>query len=333
MLDQVLDHFALKPDFDLDLMQRAQGLNYVTGAVLEGIEPVLQRFKPDWVLVQGDTTTTFATALAAFYQKIKVAHVEAGLRTGNIYSPWPEEMNRKITTQLATLHFAPTKGSRANLLAEGVSDDRIEVTGNTVIDALIWTREKIFARSEIAAAIARNYPFIDAKRRMILVTGHRRENFDGGLERVFRALAALARRPGLQIVFPVHLNPNVQKAANGALAGLDNVHLIAPQPYRDFVWLMAQSYLIVTDSGGIQEEAPGLGKPVLVTRDTTERPEAVEAGTVELVGTDGDLLFERASALLDDPMHYERMSRAINPYGDGHAAERIVRRLIDASIS
>jgi UDP-N-acetylglucosamine 2-epimerase (non-hydrolysing) len=333
MLDQVLAHFDLRADTDLDLMKRAQGLSYITGAVLEGMEPVLSAFKPDWVVVQGDTTTTFAAALAAFYQKIKVAHVEAGLRTGNIYSPWPEEMNRKITTQVATLHFPPTEGARANLRAEGVPDTRIVVTGNTVIDALVWTRDKILSDAALSAEIAKAYPFIDPSRRMILVTGHRRENFDGGMARVFRALAQLAVRRDIQIVFPVHLNPIVQKLAAEALRGIDNVHLIEPQPYRDFVWLMSKSYLIVTDSGGVQEEAPGLGKPVLVTRDTTERPEAVEAGTVELIGTDGERLLERASALLDDRSQYERMSRAINPYGDGLSAGRIVRSLIDASVS
>lgn len=333
MLDQVLMHFDLKADFDLDLMKRAQGLNYITGAVLEGMEPVLAEFKPDWVLVQGDTTTTFAASLAAFYQKIKVAHVEAGLRTGNIYSPWPEEMNRKITTQIASLHFPPTEKARANLRAEGVPEECIVVTGNTVIDALVWTRDKIFSNKTLAAEIAKTYPFLDPKRRMVLVTGHRRESFDGGMERIFHALAELARRRDIQIVFPVHLNPKVQKAANEILTGIGNVHLIAPQPYRDFVWLMAQSTLIVTDSGGVQEEAPGLGKPVLVTRDTTERPEAVEAGIVELIGTDGEKLLQRASALLDEPAQYERMSRAINPYGDGLAAGRIVRSLINASVS
>jgi UDP-N-acetylglucosamine 2-epimerase (non-hydrolysing) len=333
MLDQVLAHFDLKADTDLDLMKRAQGLSYITGAVLEGMEPVLSAFKPDWVVVQGDTTTTFAAALAAFYQKIKVAHVEAGLRTGNIYSPWPEEMNRKITTQIATLHFPPTEGARANLRADGVPDSRIVVTGNTVIDALVWTRDKVLGDAALSARIALNYPFIDPARRMILVTGHRRENFDGGMQRVFRALARLAQRRDIQIVFPVHLNPIVQQFATEALKGIGNVHLIEPQPYRDFVWLMSKSYLIVTDSGGVQEEAPGLGKPVLVTRDTTERPEAVEAGTVELIGTDGERLLERASALLDDRSQYERMSRAINPYGDGLSAGRIVRSLIDASVS
>jgi UDP-N-acetylglucosamine 2-epimerase (non-hydrolysing) len=333
MLDQVLQHFDLKADADLDLMRRAQGLNYITGAVLEGIEPVLKEFNPDWVVVQGDTTTTFAAALAAFYLKIKVAHVEAGLRTGNIYSPFPEEMNRQLTTRLATLHFPPTEGSRANLLAEGIPADRIIVTGNTVIDALVWTRDRIKADPALEASIAKIYPFLDKKRRMILVTGHRRENFDGGLERVFHALGDLAKRSDVQIVFPVHLNPKVQEAANTILHGIGNVHLIPPQPYREFVWLMAQSFLIVTDSGGIQEEAPGLGIPVLVTRDTTERPEGMQAGTLELIGTDGAKLLERASALLDDAKQYERMSRAQNPYGDGLAAGRIVRSLIDASVS
>jgi UDP-N-acetylglucosamine 2-epimerase (non-hydrolysing) len=333
MLDQVLQHFDLKADADLDLMRRAQGLNYITGAVLEGIEPVLKEFNPDWVVVQGDTTTTFAAALAAFYLKIKVAHVEAGLRTGNIYSPFPEEMNRQLTTRLATLHFPPTEGSRANLLAEGIPADRIIVTGNTVIDALVWTRDRIKADPALEASIAKIYPFLDKKRQMILVTGHRRENFDGGLERVFHALGDLAKRSDVQIVFPVHLNPKVQEAANTILHGIGNVHLIPPQPYREFVWLMAQSFLIVTDSGGIQEEAPGLGIPVLVTRDTTERPEGMQAGTLELIGTDGAKLKERASALLDDAKQYERMSRAQNPYGDGLAAGRIVRSLINASVS
>jgi UDP-N-acetylglucosamine 2-epimerase (non-hydrolysing) len=333
MLDQVLAHFDLKADADLDLMRKGQGLNYITSAVLEGMRGVLKEFKPDWVLVQGDTTTTFAAALAAFYEKIKVAHVEAGLRTGNIYSPWPEEMNRKLTTQLATLHFPPTDSARDNLRAESIADERIVVTGNTGIDALFWTRDRIFSDAALQASIARSYPFLDRARRMILVTGHRRENFGGGLERVFEALAALARRRDIQIVFPVHLNPNVQGAAKAILADVDNVHLIEPQPYRDFVWLMAQAHLIVTDSGGIQEEAPGLGIPVLVTRDTTERPEAVAAGTVELIGTDGRKLLERASALLDDRVQYERMSRTLNPYGDGRAAGRIVRSLINASIS
>jgi UDP-N-acetylglucosamine 2-epimerase (non-hydrolysing) len=333
MLDQVLQHFDLKADADLDLMRRAQGLNYITGAVLEGIEPVLKEFNPDWVVVQGDTTTTFAAALAAFYLKIKVAHVEAGLRTGNIYSPFPEEMNRQLTTRLATLHFPPTEGSRANLLAEGIPADRIIVTGNTVIDALVWTRDRIKADPALEASIAKIYPFLDKNRRMILVTGHRRENFDGGLERVFHALGDLAKRSDVQIVFPVHLNPKVQEAANTILHGIGNVHLIPPQPYREFVWLMAQSFLIVTDSGGIQEEAPGLGIPVLVTRDTTERPEGMQAGTLELIGTDGAKLKERASALLDDAKQYERMSRAQNPYGDGLAAGRIVRSLINASVS
>jgi len=333
MLDQVLQHFDLKADADLDLMRRAQGLNYITGAVLEGIEPVLREFNPDWVVVQGDTTTTFAAALAAFYLKIKVAHVEAGLRTGNIYSPFPEEMNRQLTTRLATIHFPPTEGSRANLLAEGIPADRIIVTGNTVIDALVWTRDRIKADPALEASIAKNYPFLDKKRRMILVTGHRRENFDGGLERVFHALRDLAKRSDVQIIFPVHLNPKVQEAANTILHGIGNVHLIPPQPYREFVWLMAQSFLIVTDSGGIQEEAPGLGIPVLVTRDTTERPEGMQAGTLELIGTDGAKLLERASALLDDAKQYERMSRAQNPYGDGLAAGRIVRSLINASVS
>lgn len=333
MLDQVLAHFDLKADFDLDLMRKAQGLAYITTAVLEGIEKILREFTPDWVLVQGDTSTTFAAALAAFYQRIKVAHVEAGLRTGNIYSPWPEEMNRKLTTQLSSVHFPPTEQSRKNLLREGVAESHILVTGNTVIDALFHTRDIVSDQGQVERSIASQFPFLDPSRRLILVTGHRRENFDGGLERVFRGLAILARRPDVQIVFPVHLNPKVQDAAKVVLSGTERVHLIPPVPYREFVWLMTQSHFIVTDSGGVQEEAPSLGKPVLVTRENTERPEAVEAGAVELVGTDEMKLVERAILLLDDGVHYRAMSNAINPYGDGQAAERIVRRLVHGTNS
>jgi UDP-N-acetylglucosamine 2-epimerase (non-hydrolysing) len=289
---------------------------------------VLSTFRPDWVLVQGDTTTTLAAALSAFYQKIPVAHVEAGLRTGNIYSPWPEEMNRKITTQIASVHFAPTETARSNLLAEGVPSERVIVTGNTVIDALMWTRNSLLGDAAQERAIASNFGFLTPDRKLILVTGHRRENFDGGLERVFEALSRVACRPDVQIVFPVHLNPIVQAAASKALAGLDNVHLIAPQPYKEFVWLMNRSHLIVTDSGGVQEEAPSLGKPVLVTRDTTERPEAVDAGTVALVGTDPQSLTDMLLSLLDDPQRYSSMAEARNPYGDGNASARILKELL-----
>ncbi|MBT6426690.1 MAG: UDP-N-acetylglucosamine 2-epimerase (non-hydrolyzing) [Rhodospirillaceae bacterium] len=327
MLDPVLELFHIKPEYDLDIMQAGQSLDYITAAVLTGVQGVIRDCRPDRVLVQGDTTTTFAAGLAAFYEKVPVGHVEAGLRTGNMQSPWPEELNRKLTSVIADLHFPPTEAARQNLLAEGHADERILVTGNTVIDALLQTVDRIDASEKLRADLAAQFGFIDPTKRLILTTGHRRENFDGGLARVCRALAAVARRDDVVIVYPVHLNPNVQKAANDILAGLDNVHLIPPLDYLPFVYLMRRADLIVTDSGGIQEEAPSLGKPVLVTRDTTERPEAVEAGTVELVGTDMEKLIQRLGVLLDDKTAYERMSRAHNPYGDGKASARIVERL------
>lgn len=333
MLDQVLTHFQVVPLYDLNLMKAGQGLTYITSAVLEGMDRIFDEFLPDWVIVQGDTTTAFAAALAAFYRRIKVAHVEAGLRTGNIYSPWPEEMNRMLATQLSSLHFPPTTTSRKNLLREGVNEKNIEVTGNTVIDALMFTRNVVTGDGPKAREIASRFPYISPDKRMILVTGHRRENFDGGLERIFKSLAVLAKRSDVQIVFPVHLNPKVQAAANSILADCPGVHLVPPVPYQEFVWLMNRSFFIVTDSGGVQEEAPSLGKPVLVTRENTERPEAVDAGTVELVGTDGERLLSRATALLDDPNKYKRMSEAINPYGDGLSADRIVRRLVHGAVS
>ena len=327
MLDQVLAIFQIKPDYDLDIMQAGQGLDYITSAALSGVLGIIQDCRPDRVLVQGDTTTTFAAALAAFYEKTPVGHVEAGLRTGNIYSPWPEEMNRKMTSAIADLHFPPTETSRRNLLAERIEDGRILVTGNTVIDALLQATGIIDGSPDLQSRLQRQFDFIDPAKRLILTTGHRRENFDGGLERVCRALASLAAREDVVVVYPVHLNPNVQKAANKALGGHANVHLIPPLDYLPFVYLMRRAEVIVTDSGGIQEEAPALGKPVLVTRDTTERPEAVEAGTVELVGTDTNRLLERLGVLLDDHDAYQAMSRAHNPYGDGRASERIVERL------
>ncbi|MEO8715417.1 MAG: UDP-N-acetylglucosamine 2-epimerase (non-hydrolyzing) [Acetobacteraceae bacterium] len=329
MLDQVLDLFAIRPDRDLDLMRAGQGLTYITTAVLERIGAVFEELRPDRVLVQGDTTTTFAAALAAFYAKIPVAHVEAGLRTGNVHSPWPEEMNRRLTTGLADLHFPPTEQSRRNLLAEGVDPKRIKVTGNTVIDALLDALAILDADPVRAASVERQLPPPMAGKRLILVTGHRRENFDGGLERVASGLLRLADRGDVEIVYPVHLNPNVQEVAQAMLAAHPAIRLIAPLDYLPFVALMRRADLIVTDSGGVQEEAPSLGKPVLVTRDTTERPEAVEAGTVMLVGTDADLLVSRASRLLDDRTAYEAMSFAHNPYGDGKAAGRIVERLLN----
>ena len=329
MLDQVLDLFAIHPDRDLDLMRAGQGLTYITTAVLERIAEVYADLRPDRVLVQGDTTTTFAAALAAFYAKVPVGHVEAGLRTGNIHSPWPEEMNRRLTTGLADLHFPPTQQSRRNLLAEGVDPARICVTGNTVIDALLDALAILDRDNARAAAVERLLPPPVPGKRLILVTGHRRENFEGGLERVANGLLRLADRGDVEIVYPVHLNPNVQEVARAMLAAHPAIRLIPPLDYLPFVALMRRAELIITDSGGVQEEAPSLGKPVLVTRDTTERPEAVEAGTVALVGTDPDLLVERASRLLDDKAAYEAMSFAHNPYGDGQAAGRIVERLLN----
>ena len=330
LLDQVLDVFGAKPQYDLDIMKPGQDLTHITNAVLSRVGEVIDDFKPDWVVVQGDTTTTFASALAAFYRKVKVAHVEAGLRTGNLYSPWPEEANRKLVTQIANVHFPPTETSANNLRREAVPERDILVTGNTVIDALLWVAARYDQDTARDAALAKQFNFLDPDKRLILVTGHRRENFDGGLERVCRALAEIARRGDVQIVYPVHLNPNVQKTAQDVLAGSADVHLIPPQDYLPFVWLMKRCYLIVTDSGGIQEEGPTLGKPVLVTRDTTERPEAIEAGTARLIGTESAPLVAAVTELLDDPAAYAAMAHAENPFGDGHASERIVQRLTRA---
>ncbi|MGH7154186.1 MAG: non-hydrolyzing UDP-N-acetylglucosamine 2-epimerase [Acetobacteraceae bacterium] len=313
MLDQVLALFGITPDCDLDIMREGQGLEYITTAVLERMAQVYRDLRPDRVLVQGDTTTTFAASLAAFYGKIPVGHVEAGLRTGNIYSPWPEEMNRRLTTVIADLHFPPTEQAKRNLLRDGVDPARVVVTGNTVIDALFDALAILDADPARIAAIDTILPRLDSAKRLILVTGHRRENFEGGLERVARGLLRLAERGDVEIVYPVHLNPNVRQVADAMLGSHPGIHLIPPLDYLPFIHLMRRAELIVTDSGGVQEEAPSLGKPVLVTRDTTERPEAVEAGTVELVGTDTDLLVARASRLLDDRAAYERMSFAHNP--------------------
>jgi UDP-N-acetylglucosamine 2-epimerase len=327
MLDQVLDLFKIAPDHDLDLMREGQGLTYVTVAVLDRLGELYGEVKPNRVIVQGDTTSSFAAALAAFYAKVPVAHVEAGLRTGNVHSPWPEEMNRRLVSAIADLHFAPTETARGNLLKEGVAADRILVTGNTVIDALLDAVKILDADPAQAQALEAALPRLDPGKRLILTTGHRRENFDGGLERVARGLVRLAERGDVEIVYPVHLNPQVQSVAASVLQNRPHIHLMPPLDYLPFVLLMRRAHLIVTDSGGIQEEAPTFGKPVLVTRDTTERPEAVEAGTVELVGTDTERLVARASRLLDDRAAYEAMSFAHNPYGDGQAAARIVERL------
>jgi UDP-N-acetylglucosamine 2-epimerase (non-hydrolysing) len=326
MLDQVLSLFRITPDYDLALMRPGQTLGDVTSAVLSGLDGVLADFGPDIVLVHGDTTTTLAASLAAYYRQTPVGHVEAGLRTGNIYSPWPEEINRKVAGAVAELHFAPTDKSRTNLRNEGVPDGRIFVTGNTVIDALHDVVKLIGDDSGLAAELATRFG-IPEDRRLILVTGHRRESFGGGFDRICEALARLAERPDVEVVYPVHLNPNVKGPVERLLGGRSNIRLMPPQDYLPFVYLMSRAELIITDSGGVQEEAPSLGKPVLVMRDTTERPEAVEAGTVKLVGTDVDGIVSTAGELLDDVEAYRSMNRAHNPYGDGHASERIVSAL------
>ncbi|WP_045158392.1 non-hydrolyzing UDP-N-acetylglucosamine 2-epimerase [Stutzerimonas stutzeri] len=327
MLDQVLDLFDLIPDFDLNIMKPGQDLSDITSAILKGMKQVFSDFKPDVVLVHGDTATTFASTLAAYYHQIPVAHVEAGLRTGNMYSPWPEEGNRKLTGALATLHFAPTETSRQNLLREGITDG-VEVTGNTVIDALLQVVTKLQKDVTLQQSLARQFDFIRPDSRLVLVTGHRRESFGGGFERICQALAETAKAfPDVDIVYPVHLNPNVSEPVNRLLAGIDNIHLIEPLDYLPFVYLMNRAYLILTDSGGIQEEAPSLGKPVLVMRDTTERPEAVEAGTVKLVGTDVTAIMRGLSTLLTDERTYQSMAYAHNPYGDGKACLRIIDTL------
>ena len=343
MLDQVLQIFDVKPDYDLNIMKQGQDLYDVTSRVLVGMRDVLDEAKPDVVLVHGDTTTSMAAALAAFYRQIPVGHVEAGLRTHNIYSPWPEEMNRQITGRIATFDFAPTPLSRQNLLDEGVDPEKITVTGNTVIDALHWVVENVMEKGYAPAdSLVASLPHDG--RRMVLITGHRRENFGDGFISMCTAIRDLALKyPEVDFVYPMHLNPNVRKPIKeifgekmtdrvghdgNVIPGLTgNLFFIEPLDYLDFVYLMSRSYIVLTDSGGIQEEAPGLGKPVLVMRDTTERPEALEAGTVRLVGTDYDRIVDEVSALLDDRSHYEEMSHAVNPYGDGKACPRIVEKL------
>ncbi len=328
MLDQVLEVFDLRPDFDLDIMRPDQDLTSVTTAVLTGVGRTLDAFKPDRVLVHGDTTTSFAAALAAFYRRIPVGHVEAGLRTGDLYSPWPEELNRRLTDVIADLLFAPTETSRDNLHKEGVPDSRIHVTGNTVIDALLSVVGRLKGDPILSKAMAERFSFLDPNRRLILVTGHRRENFGDGFANICRALARLAERTDVQIVYPVHLNPNVKEPVGRLLGGRKRVHLLEPLEYLPFVYLMERAYLILTDSGGIQEEAPSLGKPVLVMRAVTERPEAIAAGTVRLVGTDEALILSESARLLDDSAAYGAMSRAHNPYGDGQASRRIVEEIL-----
>lgn len=343
MLDQVLHIFSIKPDYDLNIMKQGQDLYDVTSRVLLGMRDVLKKVQPDVVLVHGDTTTSTAAALAAFYQQIPVGHVEAGLRTHNIYSPWPEEMNRQITGRIATYHFAPTSLSKQNLLAENIKEEAVTVTGNTVIDALYMVVDKIKNDKELDAELEdtlKTYGY-DIKRlkngkKLVLITGHRRENFGDGFMSMCRAIQTLTKKyPDVDFVYPMHLNPNVRKPIHEIwgedLSNLCNMFFIEPLEYLSFVYLMEKSSIVLTDSGGIQEEAPGLGKPVLVMRDTTERPEALKAGTVKLVGTDYDKIVTEVSSLLDNQMYYDEMSKAVNPYGDGKACERIVGLLIEKS--
>lgn len=333
MLDQVLDLFALVPEYDLNLMKPGQDLYDITTKVLLGLREVLTEFQPDLVLVHGDTATTFAGALAAFYKKIPVGHVEAGLRTGDLYSPWPEEANRQLTGRITRWHFAPTERNQTALLKESVDQDDILVTGNTVIDALQWVVQKIESTPElrqqiVEALVAAGLKLAVRDHRYVLITGHRRENFGNGFENICQALRGLAEaNPGTHFVYPVHLNPNVQGPVKRLLDGLANIHLIEPLGYEPFVYLMQNAHLVLTDSGGVQEEAPGLGKPVLVMRDTTERPEAIHAGTVKLVGTESAVIRDSVQQLLDDNEVYESMARAHNPYGDGKACGRIVEFL------
>lgn len=334
MLDQVLQLFELRPQYDLNIMIPGQGLTEITSEILIGLKKIFSEYRPSIILVHGDTATTLAASLAAYYHQIPVAHVEAGLRTGNIYSPWPEEGNRKLTSVLTNLHFAPTEESKLNLIQEKIPELKIKVTGNTVIDALLSTVEKIKNSHTLREKLSNEFSFLLSGSKIILVTGHRRESFGAGFERICKALADIAlANSDVQIVYPVHLNPNVQKPVTRLLANIKNVHLIKPLDYLPFVYLMNRSYLILTDSGGIQEEAPSLGKPVLVMRDTTERPEAVNAGTVKLVGTDTKVIVDNVNTLLNNAEAYKKMSKAHNPYGDGRACERIIEELTQFNFS
>lgn len=330
MLDQVLGLFEIEPHFDLNIMKPGQDLTDVTAGILQGMKRVFASFRPDLVLVHGDTATTFAATLAAYYHQIPVAHVEAGLRTGDLYSPWPEEANRKLTSVIADLHFAPTDTSRSNLLGEGIDDSKIVITGNTVIDALLEIIDRLKSNNDLRDSAAKPVSFLDKARRLVLVTGHRRESFGDGFERICQSLKIIATQyPDIDIVYPVHLNPNVREPVNRLLNGIQNVYLIEPLDYLPFVYLMSRSHIILTDSGGVQEEAPSLGKPVLVMRDTTERPEAVTAGTVKLVGTEVSQIVNGLRSLLDDEAAYQEMSFAHNPYGDGSASKYIIDALVN----
>lgn len=327
MLDQVLEVFGIQPDYDLDVMQPGQSLTDLTCRILKGMESVLSEYQPDWMLVHGDTTTAMSGTLAAFYKHVSIGHIEAGLRTNHLDSPWPEEGNRQIISRLASLHFAPTLQTRENLLRENIPENRVIVTGNTVIDALLSVKKRIEDNRDLSTRLANQFSFLDPSKKLILVTGHRRENFGIGFENICRSIIELVKDDCIQVVYPVHLNPNVQGPVQRSLSGHPRIFLIPPVEYVPFVYLMTRSSLLLTDSGGIQEEAPSLGKPVLVMRNTTERPEAVDAGVVKLVGTDTSKIVQTARELLDNERLYQTMSRAINPYGDGRACERICQAL------
>ena len=329
MLDQVLKLFEIKSDFDLNLMRPNQNLNQLTSAIIIKLKPILKSFKPDLVLVHGDTATTLSSSIASYYEKIPVGHVEAGLRTGNIYSPWPEEINRKLTTHIAKYHFAPTNISKKNLIGEGTPPKHIVVTGNTVIDSLFWILKKLNKSKSLVNKFNNKFTFLKKDKKLILVTGHRRESFGKGFEQICIALKKLANKyPNVQIVYPVHLNPNVQKPVYRYLKKENNIFLLKPLEYLEFVYLMNRSYIIISDSGGIQEEAPSLGKPVLVMREVTERPEAIQAGTVKLVGTNSNKIFKEAKKLLDNKLTYNKIKFTHNPYGNGTAAKKIKNFII-----
>lgn len=331
MLDQVLKVFDIVPDYDLSVMTRGQSLSDVTSSVLHGVDDVIRKEKPDRVLVQGDTTTALAASLSAFYNKVPVGHVEAGLRSGDIHQPWPEEINRRLTDQIADILFAPTAKAKAALECEGLTGRHVLVTGNTVVDALLDVLELIGASPSLRDSLSAQFHFLDPRKRLVLVTGHRRESFGDGMRRICRALALLASRPDIELLYPVHLNENVRRPVNELLAGLPTVHLIEPVEYVPFCYLMSRAHIILTDSGGIQEEAPSLRKPLLVMREVTERPEGVEMGVAQLVGTDTDRIVQSVTRLLDDTQAYAAMSTGNNPYGDGQAARRICEALIRSS--
>lgn len=324
MLDQVLQLFDIVPDFDLNIMKSAQDLTDITSEILIKLRPVLQNIRPDRILIHGDTTTAMASAMVAFYEKIPVAHVEAGLRTGDMHSPWPEEMNRRVVSVFADMHFAPTSMAKSNLINEGVNGEQVFVTGNTIIDSILMVKEKLHLNRDIEKQFGDMFSFLDPQKKLILVTAHRRENFGQGFLDICTAISLIAENKNVQIVYPVHLNPNVKKPVYRILEDKKNVKLLSPLDYLSFVYLMDRSYIILTDSGGIQEEAPSLGKPVLVMRDTTERPEAVDAGTVKIVGTNPDVICREVSTLLDNDEKYTAMSQAHNPYGDGDSSDKII---------